>query len=345
MLPKGHTSLEIFLSQLEKELFTDDLDEPSQSNLSPEEWKALRNLDSDCSIVIKGADKGSPVVVWDRADYVLEAGKYLIDKRVYKEVKFNENILTGLVEKSNKIFNRLCSQRLISESELKCFTYNFKKATNLGKLYFLPKIHKRLANVPGRPIISNCGTPTEKVCEYLDFLLKLVMQDGWSYIKDTEDFLKKIKGLGKIPESAILVTAVFQYSNISIFYPNIPHDLGLESLRKRLNESGICQAPTEKLISMAEFVLKDNCFTFNEKVCRQISGTAIGIKFTPPYACIFMDEMETSFLKTQQLQPFIWLRYIDDIFFIWTHGEEQLKLFLKDLNKFHPNLKFTYETS
>ena len=69
MPPKGHASLEIFLSQLEKELFTDDLDEPSQSNLSPEEWKALRNLASDRSIVIKGADKGSSVVVWDRADY------------------------------------------------------------------------------------------------------------------------------------------------------------------------------------------------------------------------------------------------------------------------------------
>ena len=30
--------------------------------------------------------------------------------------------------------------------------------------------------------------------------------------------------------------------------------------------------------------------------------------------------------------------YIDDIFFIWTE-------FLKDLNEFHPNLKFTYEKS
>ena len=52
--------------------------------------------------------------------------------------------------------------------------------------------------------------------------------------------------------------------------------------------------------------------------------------------------METSFLKKQQLQPFIWLRYIDDIFFIWTHGEEQLNLFLKDHKEFHLNLKFTY---
>ena len=58
-----------------------------------------------------------------------------------------------------------------------------------------------------------------------------------------------------------------------------------------------------------------------------------------------MDEMETSFLKTQQLQPFIWLRYIDDTFFISKQGKEQLNLFLEDLNAFHPNLKFTYETS
>ena len=66
------------------------------------------------------------MVVWDRAGYILEAEKHLNEKRVYEEVKFNENILTGLVEKSNNIFDRLCSHRLISESELKYFSYNFK---------------------------------------------------------------------------------------------------------------------------------------------------------------------------------------------------------------------------
>ena len=42
--PKGHPSLEVFLSRLEKELFSDDISEPTQSNLSAEEWKALRGL-------------------------------------------------------------------------------------------------------------------------------------------------------------------------------------------------------------------------------------------------------------------------------------------------------------
>ena len=41
------------------------------------------------------------------------------------------------------------------------------------------------------------------------------------------------------------------------------------------------------------------------------------------------------FKKIQQLQPFIWLRYIDDILFIWTDVVNQLELFLEDLNEFN----------
>ena len=73
--------------------------------------------------------------------------------------------------------------------------------------------------------------------------------------------------------------------------------------------------------------------------------TAIGTKFAPPYACIFMEFIETEFLKTQAIKPWLWKRFIDDIFFIWTDSEENLNKFLKDLNEFHPNLRFTYEKS
>ena len=46
------------------------------------------------------------------------------------------------------------------------------KGTNLGKLYLLPKIHKDLSNAPGHPVISNCGTPTEKVSEFFGHQLQ-----------------------------------------------------------------------------------------------------------------------------------------------------------------------------
>ena len=51
---------------------------------------------------------------------------------------------------------------------------------------------------------------------------------------------------------------------------------------------------------MAEFVLKNNYFQFSDKVYQQISKTAIGTKFAPSYACIFMDQLKSKFLQTQK---------------------------------------------
>ena len=180
-------NLEVFLSEVEKELFSCTSKKLGYSNLSTEEWKAMRSLADDRSIVIKKADKGSSVVVWDRNDYVMEAEKQLSDANVY------EKMLQDLVGTSNKLFQNLKSKGKISDKQLKYFTYEYKKATNLGKLYLLPKIHKRLSNVPGRPVISNCGTPTEKTSEFLDYHLKPIMRKGKSYIKDSGDFIKNKK--------------------------------------------------------------------------------------------------------------------------------------------------------
>ena len=83
----------------------------------------------------------------------------------------------------------------------------------------LPKIHKRLSDVPGRPVISNCGTPTEKASEFLDNHLQEVMQNGWSYMKNSDDFIMKIKHLKNIPDNAILMTA-----DVVGLYPSIPHE-------------------------------------------------------------------------------------------------------------------------
>ena len=89
---------------------------------------------------------------------------------------------------------------------------------------------------------------------------------------------------------------------------------------------------SESLISLAEFVLKNNYFEFNSDVYCQIFGTAMGTEFVPPYACTFMDMVETEFLEQQEIKPWVWLRYIDDIFFVWLEGEDKLLQFMKRLN-------------
>ena len=62
--------------------------------------------------------------------------------------------------------------------------------------------------MPGRPVISTCGPPTEKISQFLDMQLKPIMLKSWSYIKDSGDFIRKIKNLTDIPGGPILVTCV-----------------------------------------------------------------------------------------------------------------------------------------
>ena len=77
----------------------------------------------------------------------------------------------------------LKTKGFIAEKELKYFTYEYKKACNLGKMHLLPKILKGLSGIPGKSVISNCEVPTEKVSEFLDYQLKPVMQKGrfWTF--------------------------------------------------------------------------------------------------------------------------------------------------------------------
>ena len=128
-------------------------------------------------------------------------------------------------------------------------------------------------------------------------------------------------------------------------YPNIPHNTGLKAHSNMLEAREDKAVSTDDLVKMACFVLENNHFEFNGDVKKQIAGTAIGRKFAPPHASIFMDDLEAKFLQSQSLQPLVSFRYIDDIFFIWTHGNDKLAKFLDDLNSFDKNIKFTHESS
>ena len=71
----------------------------------------------------------------------------------------------------------------------------------------------------------------------------------------------------------------------------------------------------------------------------------MGIAVALNYAILFMDRFETKALDNWSLKPLIWLRFIDDIFMIWTHGQDKPTEFIKYLNKIHPTIKFTNELS
>ena len=94
---------------------------------------------------------------------------------------------------------------------------------------------------------------------------------------------------------------------------------------------------------MAEYVLKiflNSAARSNDKNLGQLLAQTLHLLML---ASPWMKKRQ-SFSK-EELQTFHWLRYNDDIFFIWTHGEEKLTQFLNEFNNCHSYLKFTYETS
>ena len=221
--------------------------------------------------------------------------------------------------------------------------YLIKKKPQLGRFYLLPKIHKRTFNVPGRPVISNNGIATENISAFLEFYFKPIVQTIPHILEDRRDFLCRLNDLPEIPENAILDTC--DVVTFDIVTCHIPHEESIEIMKKFLNEKDNKPVSTESLCDLAKLTLKENYFELGDEVYRQMLGTAIGTKFAPTYADIFMAGLERKIFESGEFNPFVWLCFLDDIFCLWTEGEENLNNCFKYLNEFHPTIKFTMEKS
>ena len=104
------------------------------------------------------------MVVWDRDDYIREVEKQLGDKEIYEEVS---NDPQPIINTIHRAVEKIRKRGDLSADNIKYFMV---KDPKFARFYLLPKIHKRLENVPGRPIISNCGFCTENISAILDFI-------------------------------------------------------------------------------------------------------------------------------------------------------------------------------
>ena len=107
-----------------------------------------------------------------------------------------------------------------------------------ARFYLLPKIHKRLHNVPGRIVPGS-------TCQ-----LQSLAQEVKSYIKDTNHFLNKIRKLGGVPDGAVLCII-----DVADRYPNIPYGKVLPLSVGFLETSDNKQISSDTLTELAEVVL------------------------------------------------------------------------------------------
>ena len=179
---------------------------------------------------------------------------------------------------------KIRARRDLSTDNIKYFMV---KDPKFVRFYLLLKINKKSENVPGQSVISNCGFYTENISAFSDFHMQLLARNVKIFIKDTNNFLKKLRPLTNLPNDIILCSI-----DVVGLYPTIPHDEGQSALQRRLELKREKKVSTSTLVELAEVVLKNNVITYGKKTLKQLRGTAIGTKFAPPYSTLFMAELE-----------------------------------------------------
>ena len=243
-----------------------------QNNLIDGEIRALKNIRQNSHIIIKPADKGSATVIMDKQNYINEGYRQLGDSRYYEKIE--KPIYSETSVKVNEILLDLFDKKYISEKQ-----YNYLKPPEEPRprhFYMLPKIHKPLEKwpipnmPPGRPIISDCSSESYRVSEYIDHFLQPLASKHDSYLKDTSDFLNKLKQ-AKINENSLIVTM-----DVESMYTNIDHESGLAAVKKAFEDNIDPLRPDQHILDLLELSLKNNDFQFNGETFLQTKGTAMG---------------------------------------------------------------------
>ena len=155
-----------------------------------------------------------------------------------------------MVETTTKRAQQLI-KTLLSEGHIDKTTAKWLSSDppRIPAFYTLTKIHK--PTPVGRPIISGCSGPTERISAFVDHLIQLIAQLQASYLEDTTDFIYFIERI-KLPKSAILVSM-----DVTSLYTNIPQREGITTVCHAYEEfhQGNPPVPARFLSEMLSLIL------------------------------------------------------------------------------------------
>ena len=196
-------ALESFLEEVKTELAEIQLLKPKH-NLPHNERKAIKDLKSNHDINIKKVDKGTTTVIMSRHDKIKEGQIQLDELDNYRPLE--QPMVEETAKKAKQIISELYQRNHIDSISIPVF-------------YTLTKIHK--PKPVGRPIISGCEGPTERISSFVDSLLQPVAKVQKSYLKDTTEFINFIERT-KVPGNIFLVSM-----DVTSLYTNIPQEEGI----------------------------------------------------------------------------------------------------------------------
>ena len=173
--------------KIKLELAGIEFDKP-KDKISTGEHRALKELSRNKSIILKKSDKGNTTVLMSRQDKLNEGQVLLDDLNNYRPL--DKPMVETTTKKAQQLIKTLLSEGHIDKTTAKWLSLT-PDPPRIPVFYTLTKIHK--PTPVGRPIISGCSGPTERISAFVDHLIQPIAQLQASYLKDTTDFINFIE--------------------------------------------------------------------------------------------------------------------------------------------------------
>ena len=127
--------------------------------------------------------------------------------------------------------------------------------------------------------------------------------------------------------------AILWTNDAAALYHDIPNSQSLISLWRVLELRDNRKNLKWRLYRNCWNSSKNNIFDFDETTFKLLRGTATRIKFAPPYAVVFLADLEEKILKTFEEKTDMMEGHTRHLF-IRKHGEESLEKILNKLKSF-----------
>ena len=306
--------------------------------ISHDDIKQLRELSMKKELIICKPDKGRAVVVLNRSDYNNSMQCLISDRSKFEILDCDIFTYTQKIETKINNFLRKIKQYIGDELYKKLYV----TGSSPGVLYGLPKIHKLdfRTKFQFRPIFAAYNAPSFNLAKYLVNILKPFTTNQFTTLNST----KFSEELVKIPNANSYHMASFDVENL---FTNIPISETIDICLNYLYTSDL-----SKILGLSKNLFKqflemsvlNSFFLFNGILYRQKEGLGMGLPLGPTFANIFMCFHESVWLSEcpSEFKPFLYRRYVDDIFLLF-RSKSHVNPFFDYLNSKHPNIKFTLE--
>lgn len=336
-------SLEDFLEGMRTELSKVPI-KNAKPNLSNEELKAIKKLEDNPEIILKKYDKGRGICVMSKQDYIKEGLRQLDDRGSY--MKLDNDITPATCNMINDVIEEMYNSHAIDKATSEYLNPLKSLEKRTPSFFMLPKVHKKPKEgykFIGRPVVSGCGGPLNRISGFLDHYLMPIVQRQPTYLKDTSDTIRKIEDL-TLPDNVILASI-----DIVSMFTSIPQEEAYQVALEAFAESSrsLTVPPIPPLSFMGKLlklVLYRNSFEFDGKFYLQLKGVPMGLRSSVSLSCLVVNKLVQRIL---QLSPHIiaFYVYMDDTLLMWGGSALELEDFMKQINDLHPSLKFTIKSS